>query len=325
MPIVLSPVVVAPSPVPGLVGVAVTTGRYRRRIAEETGNFVASTVSAASTTFLQDLRYPVRSSLDQADLYTGKWLLRPHATDERDRTRVVQERGYDPGTGVLRPDSPWFTTPVTDEPYELHGVIEPWEQMLDLINEALKRCFVVDHLVLPISPGVSFVNLTPYAPWLLDRRWVRGARFVDPNAYDDPTDIDMSTPTFRGYVDQQGRAMVLRWQNTPWQAEQVLVVRCIRRCYDYCRTGPDGVFGEISGLSKEEHECVAAEDWVAAAAMVDFWDTFGNVVAAGNRQEAETNQQKWAETFTTITQGYFTLPPYTLLAPVKSGWGAGWY
>ena len=175
MPIVLSPVVVPPSPLTGMVGIATTVGEYRRRIAEETGNFLASTVSSASLTFLQDNAYPVRSSLDQSDLFTGKWLLRPQATDERDRVRIVAERGYDPSTGVLRPDSPWFTTPVTNEAYELHGVIEPWNQMLDLINEALKRCFAVDHLVLPVTPGVQQIDLTPYAPWLLDPRWVRSA------------------------------------------------------------------------------------------------------------------------------------------------------
>jgi hypothetical protein len=49
------------------------------------------------------------------------------------------------------------------------------------------------------------------------------------------------------------------------------------------------------------------------------------VVAAGNREEAETNLQKQAATFSTLTQQYFLLPPYTLLNPVKSGWFVGAY
>lgn len=326
MPIVLSPqVIVPPDPTVG-AAVGYTLGQYRRRVAEETGNFVASTVNAASTTYLQDTKYPVRSSLDQADLYTGKWLLRPRATDPRDRVRVVQERGYDPGTGTLRPDSPWSTTPTTDEPYELHGVVEPWAQMLDFVNEALKRCMVVDHLVLPMPEARRVVDLTPYAPWLLDPRWVRGAAFVDQNDYDTPAQIDMSQPTFRGFVEQQGRSMMLRWQNWPWlNVDQVIVVRCVRRAYDYCRASATGVFGEQSGLAAEDHEAVPAPDWVAAAVMVDFWNEFGDVVAAGNRAEAEANQKKWADVFTSLTQQYFQLPPYTLLAPVRSGWGAGFY
>ena len=324
MPIILTPV--APPEVIGLSTLGASTGMYRRRIAEETGNFVASVVTTASTTFLQDRRYPVRSNLDQSDLYAGKWLLRPRATSEDDRVRVVQERGYSPSTGELRPDSPWSDAPVTGEPYELHGVIEPWGQMLDLINEALKRCLLVDHLVLPIAPDVHTIDLTPYAPWLLDRRWVRGAAFVDPTQYDDPAQVDMtSQATFRGFVEQHGRSLLLRWQNTPWQAQQVLVVRCIRRSYDYCRENDQGVFGERSGLVAEDNESLAAADWVAAAAMVDFWNEFGDVVAAGNRQEAEANQSKWAAVFSSLTQQYFSLPPYTLLAPIKAGWGAGWY
>lgn len=323
MPIILTPV--APPPVLGLSTLGTSLGQYRRQIAEETGNFVASVVATASTTYLQDRRYPVRSNLDQSDLYTGKWLLRPQAPED-DRVRVVTERGYSPQTGELRPDSPWRTVPVTDEPYELHGVIEPWSQMNDFINEGLKRCMLVDHLVLPVPDNVRAIDLTPYAPWLLDRRWVRSAAFVDPDQYAEPSEIDMvSQPTFRGFVEQHGRSLLLRWQNVPWQGHEVLVVRVIRRCFDFCRESDQGVFGERSGLVAEDNESIAAPDWVAAAAMVDFWMEFGDVVAAGNRQESETNQGKWANVFTSLTQQYFSLPPYTLLAPVKAGWGPRGY
>lgn len=324
MPIVLTPV--APPPVIGSATLGFSVGQYRRRVAEETGNFVASVVARGATTYLQDTRYPVASNLDQSDLYTGKWLLRPRAASEQDRVRVVQERGYDPGTGTLRPDSPWSVAPTTGEPYELHGVIEPWFQMLDLINEALKRCMVVDHLVLPIPANARTINLTPYAPWLLDRRWVRGAAFIDPSMYDDPAEVDLtSQPTLRGFVEQHGRGLLLRWQNAPWQASQVLVVRCIRRAFDLCREDSDGLFGDRSGLTGEDQESLAADDWVAAAVMVDFWNEFGDVVAAGNRAESEANQSKWSAVFSSLTQQYFTLPPYTLLAPIKAGWGSGWY
>src|SRR5262245_37672065 len=324
MPIVLTPV--APPPLVGNETLGYSTGQYRRRVAEETGNFVASTVSRGSTTYLQDTKYPVTSNLDQSDLYAGKWLLRPRAANDLDRVRIVQERGYDPTTGNLRPDSPWATAPVTDEPYEMHGVIEPWFQMLDFINEGLKRCMVVDHLVLSVPPNTKAINLTPYAPWLLDRRWVRGAAFVDPTQYDDPSEVDMiSQPTFRGFVEQHGRGFLLRWQNVPWQTAQVLVVRVIRRAYDLCRNDSGGAFGDRSGLVAEDNESLAQDDWVAAAVMVDFWNEFGDVVAAGNRAESEANQKKWSAQFTSLTEQYFTLPPFTLLAPVKAGWAPGWY
>jgi hypothetical protein len=328
MPILLSPVVTPTGDTGAAIGVPL--GRYRRRIAKETGNYLASLVESGATSFLRDNHYPIKSNLDQGDLFSGKWLLRPTATAPADRVRIVAELGYDPATGTLRPDSPWSVGPATDEPYELHGVIEPWDQMNDLINEALKRCMVVDHLVLPADPGATFFNLTPYAPWLLDARWVRGAAFVDATSVDDPADIDMSQPTFRGWVEQQGRTMVLRWQGWPYghaysSQQPVLVLRCIKRAYDHCRLSSDGTFGELSGLSEEIHEGPVAEDWAAAGALVEFWNTFGDVVAAGNRDEAETNQAKVAQTFTTLTQQYFLLPPYTLLNPVKSGWFVGAY
>ena len=328
MPILLSPLITPQTD----TGIAVGTplGRYRRRIAKETGNYLASLVESGSTSFLRDNHYPIRSNLDQGDLFSGKWLLRPTATTPSDRVRIVAELGYDPATGTLRPDSPWAVGPATNEPYELHGVIEPWDQMNDLINQALQRCMVIDHLVLPVSPGATYFDLTPYAPWLLDARWVRSACFVDPYSVDDPALIDMSQPYLRGWVEQQGRTMILRWQGWPYgsantTSEPVLVLRCIKRAYDHCRLNGDGIFGELSGLSEEQNEGPVAEEWVAAGALVEFWAAFGDVVAAGNRSEAETNQQKVATIFTTLSQQYFILPPYTLLNPIKSGWFVGAY
>jgi hypothetical protein len=304
-------------------------GMYRRRIARETGNFLASFVESGATSFLRDNTYPVRSNLDQADLFSGKWLLRPQATDPSDLVRIVAELGYDPQTGTLRPDSPWAVPPASTEPYEIHGVIEPWDQMNDLVNEALKRCMVVDHLVLAPNPGQPYLDLTPYAPWLLDARWVRGAAFVDPLLVDSPADIDMSQPNFRGWVEQQGRTMMLRWQgwhfNSTTSSSPVLVLRCVKRAYDHCRATADGQFGERTGLEAEGHEGPAPDEWVAAGALLEFWNSLGDVVAAGNKAEAEGNQAKAAETFTTLTQNYFVLPPFTMLNPLKSGWYVGAY
>jgi hypothetical protein len=327
VPIVLSPRF-TPLDEGGLV-VGHPLGRYRRRVAKETGNFLASLVESGATSFLRDNKYPVRSNLDQGDLFSGKWLLRPQAPSPYDRVRIVAELGYDPQTGTLRPDSPWTTPPASGEPYELHGVIEPWDQMIDLVNEALKRCMVVDHLVLPVTPGDTFVNLTDYAPWLIDSRWVRGAAFVDPGAVGSPSDIDMSQPQFRGWVEQQGRTMIMRWQGwvgyVPRTTSPTLVLRCVKRAYDHCRVSDEGVFGELHGVSEEQHEGPVPDDWVAAGALVEFWSQFGDVVAAGNKAEAEGNQAKVAQVFTTLTQNYFALPPFTLLNPIRSGWYVGAY
>lgn len=326
------PIILTPKYTPQDAGTTVVgypLGMYRRRIARETGNFLASFVESGATSFLRDNRYPVRSNLDQGDLYPGKWLLRPQAPNEEDRVRIVAELGYDPQTGTLRPDSPWTVGPNSTEPYELHGVIEPWDQMNDLVNEALKRCMVIDHLVLEPVPGEPYLNLTPYAPWLLDARWVRGCAFIDPQLVDDPADIDMTQPNFRGWVEQQGRTMMLRWQH--WQYgthstnPMVLVLRCVKRAFDHCRAAPSGTFGERAGLSEEAHEGPVPDDWVAAGALVEFWNSLGDVVAAGNKAEAESNQTKAAQLFTTLSQNYFVLPPFTLLNPIRSGWFVGAY
>jgi len=327
VPIILTPRVTPPDTGAAVFGYS--TGRYRRRIAQETGNFLASLVDSGSTSFLVDGKYPVRSSLDQGDLYTGKWLLRPQAPQQQDRVRIVAELGYDPQTGTLRPDSPWADAPATAEPYELHGVIEPWDQMIDLINQTLQRCMLVDHLVLPADPSALSFNLTPYAPWLLDARWVRGAAFIDPDDDLNPEDIDMTQPNFRGWVEQQGGTIIIRWDAAwAWKgttSSPVLVLRCVKRAYDHCRASSSGTFGEQSGLVGEDDESPAPDEWVAAGALVEFWEQFGDVVAAGNRSEAETNLSKAAQTFTTLSRQYFSLPPFTLLSPLRKGWYVGNY
>lgn len=326
MPILLLPDQWQPFPV-GAPNVGWTLGDYRHRIAKETGNYLGSEVTVATRNYLQDTRSPIRSTLDQSDLYTGKWLLRPRAVREEDRLRVVAEGGYDPRTGTLRPDNTWVDSPTTGEPYELHGVIEPEQQMLDLINETLKRCMVAVDFIFPVVPGQSYLNLTQACPWLLDPRWVRGAGFFDPSAVD-PLTLDLDQSYFRGGVERQGRSLLLKWGHQ-WAgsnaANTALLVRMIKRAYDDCRSDQGGVFGERSGLATEDNEAPVAEDWVAAGAMTDFWDEFGNVVAAGNRQESTENQGKWAQNFTSLTQQYFQLPPYSMLDRLRRGWAVGAY
>jgi hypothetical protein len=296
---------------------------YRRQIARETGVFVGSTVRSGTTSYLVDDRYPIKSNLDQGDLYAGKWLLRPRASLDEDKVRIVSERGYDPSTGTLRPDSSWVNAPATDEPYEIHGTIEPWEQMIDLINAGLKRCLVVAEVGLTVLPGSNSLDLRAAAPWLQDARWVRQVGWWPGGTA--PETSDPFNYPFRATVEPNGTGLTLRWDHMWLGGGTGLVMRCIKRAYDHCRATAEGLFGEQSGVWDEDSEGPVVPEWVAAGALVEFFERYGDVVSGGSRDEVELNQKKAAARFDRMSREYFNLPPYTLLQPVKRGWLVGRY
>lgn len=322
----MSPIVIGPGgdELPsGIAEVGYPLAHYRRQIARETGVFVGSTVRSGTRSYLVDDRYPIKSSLDQADLYAGKWLLRPRAVLEEDKVRIVSERGYDPSTGTLRPDSSWVNAPATDEPYEIHGTIEPWEQMIDLINAGLKRCMVVVDVAVPAVAGANRVSLRDIAPWLQDARWVRQVGWL-PLAHTFET-FDPYWAPFRGTVEPNGAGFTLRWDHMWLGGGSNLAIKCLKRGYDHCRVDGLGVFGEQSGLWAEDHEALPVPEWVAAGALVEFFERYGDVVAGGSREEVELNQKKAAARFDRMTREYFNVPPYTLTQPMRRGWMVGAY
>lgn len=308
---------------PGQQFVGYPMGYYRRQIARETGVFIGSTVRSGSRSYLVDDRYPIKSNLDQGDLYAGKWLLRPRAELDEDKVRIVSERGYDPATGTLRPDSSWVNAPQTDEPYEIHGTIEPWEQMIDLINAGLKRCVTVVDVELTILPGAHSIDLRSAAPWLQDARWVRQIGWWPTGTTQEGSD-PYNYP-FRGSVEPNGTGLTLRWDHMWLGNGTPLMMKCLKRAYDHCRGSDVGVFGEQAGVWDEDSEGPVVPEWVAAGALCEFFERYGDVVAAGSREEVELNQKKAAARFDRMTREYFNLPPMTLLQPVRRGWLVGRY
>jgi hypothetical protein len=309
--------------IPGAVYVGYPLAHYRRQIARETGVFVGSTVRSGSKSYLVDDRYPIKSSLDQGDLYAGKWLLRPRAALAEDKVRIVSERGYDPSTGTLRPDSNWVNAPTTDEPYEIHGTIEPWEQMIDLVNAGLKRCLTVVDILVPVAPGANFIDLRAEAPWLMDARWVRQVGWWPGGT--EPATSDPYNFPFRGSVEPNGTGYTLRWDHMWLGAGLPLSLKCIKRGYDHCRAEDTGVFGEQAGVWEEDNEGPVPPEWVAAGALCEFFERYGDVVAGGSREEVELNQKKAAARFDRMSREYFNIPPMTLIQPMKRGWLVGRY
>lgn len=294
---------------------------YRRRIAQDVGGlFHASTVVSGTTATIVDTVFPIKTSLDVADVYSGKYLLRPDAVLASDRVRFVAEQGYDAVTGTLRPDNEWTNTPTTGEAYELHGIIEPWTTMLDLVNSALKRCFLVDEL--DVTPQATYRRhgLTIVAPWLRNPRWVRQVGVIRSGDVRDT--FDPFDRPFRGSVELQGTVVYLNHPDSEYTSADGLLIRAIKPAYYHCRpTG--GIFGAQYGLALNDDEAPSDEEWVAAGALIYFWERYGDVIGGGNEGDVKTSLAKAAAAFTALSMENFELPARNLVTPSPlRRWGA---
>lgn len=205
---------------------------YRRRAAKElTSAFVASTATSASTiSQLVDTTWPINSTLSQDDLYSDYYLLRPAAALATDKVRIVKT--YTPSGGIMAPDTVWTNAPANGEAYELHGVLEPQTQLLDLINEALKRCgVVVEFTIQPSSTTAQRESLANY-PWILQPGWVRKVgRLVAGEAR---SDRDPYLRAVRGDVTYDGGTLYLNHEGSVYNTTDTLYVTAIKRAYDHC-------------------------------------------------------------------------------------------
>jgi len=88
--------------------------------------------------------------------------------DPGDRIRLVRQ--YRAQEGVLEVDRPYVYPPLDDEEIELHH-LDPELELRPAVLAGLRRCFVVDRLVVDTTASVSgrIIDLTVQAPWLLTR------------------------------------------------------------------------------------------------------------------------------------------------------------
>src|SRR6185312_2835024 len=63
------------------------------------------------------------------------------------------------------------------EAYELHAMIEPMT-LIELINDALKRCFITVEFTVPPADNATRENITALQPWLTGRHWVREVGYL---------------------------------------------------------------------------------------------------------------------------------------------------
>lgn len=297
-----------------------TLREIRRAIAPRVGYFLASTVTSGSGTGLIDTKHPVKSSLIQDDLLTGKWLLRPDAPDA-DKVRIVADNGYTPASGSITPDSDWGSSPIPGEVYEIHGSCDPWNDYNDIINQALRRCYVNVEVVLTPTPGSAWHGFNVAASWLQSAQHVRQIGFL--RSGETRSTTDPYRRTFRGTVYEDQGSIVVSHPHSTFQDGDLLFARCLKSAYHSCRPN-GGSFGAQAGLIEDDDEAPVALEWIRAASLVEYWERYAGAIPEGDPggKASESRLLRVAADFDTLTSKYLRVPPMTIL-PNVMGSGLG--
>jgi hypothetical protein len=279
-----------------------TLAEYRAFLCRELGEYIESTAAAGCTTLaLLDAKWPVKSTLDQSDLYLDRYLLRPDAVVATDRVRVV--KSYMPQSGELDVDAIWTNAPSNGERYCLVNTLDPTE--IDVaINDTLKRTLVVDELAATPTAGTQRHALTTLAPWLKIPTWVRQVGWLpngaDRNVYDPYTDYPV-----RGTVEVDGESIYIKHPGRYFNTADLIYVKVVKPAYYHTRPAA-GTWGAQSGLALDTDEALPDVKWVAMGALSELWRRHSNLLDAGANGRLIKGQLDAESAFARLTDDNFT-------------------
>lgn len=294
-----------------------TLAQFRQATGPEMGpyfgppNYAPVATSGSTVSQLEDTAYPILSSISQDDTWVDKFLYRPNAVAAGDKHRVIKT--YTPASGLLLPDKTWTNAPYAGgvgEAYEILGMFDA-PTLHGLINEGLKRCWlVVDITLTPIALQTRHA-LTTAAPWLRDKLDIYQAGYLATG--EDRNKQDPFVRVIRGDVERDGNTFYLDHHPRSFNTSDTVYLRCLKRAYDHCKPTA-GVFGDQAGLTLETDESPAATDWVAAAALVVAWRRFAKLLEPAANQRLIRDRAEAAAWFTDLTAEHFktSLPQRTL-------------
>jgi hypothetical protein len=284
-----------------------TLREVRRTVAPRVGYYLASTATSGGASSLIDAKHPVKSSLYQDDLFPGKWILRPDAADA-DKVRIVADNGYTPSTGTLVPDTDWSSSPSAAEVYEIHGACDPWNDYLDIINTALRRCYVNAEVIIVPTPGSKWHGFNTAAPWLQAAHHVRQIGFLRNGEL--RADTDPYRRLFRGDVYEDQGAVVVTHPHYAFQDGDLLFAKCLKSAYHSCKPS-GGSFGDQAGFALDTDVAPVALEWLRAAALVEYWERYAGAIPEGDPggKASESRLLRVAADFDTMSAKYLRVPP----------------
>lgn len=280
-----------------------TLTAYRRAIAPKLGFYHQGTAtSGSSTSALEDTAYPIKTSDDTADLYTGKILFRPAAALASDKTRFVHT--YDPATGVLTPDLAWTNSPVS-EVYEIHHIVPP-DRLTERINDALRRVMIPSEVSLTPIALATRHSLTAVASWLTSPLWVLGAGVLGTGAVRAESDPYVGSPV-RGVAESDGATIYLNTHPASFAVTDTLYVRALRPAYDQCAGVATPTVFTQTGLVLEGDLAIPPLDLVVQGTLVEVWDGFRHVLEREANKQVLQDMAEAAARFSDLHRFYY--PP----------------
>ena len=284
-----------------------TLTEIRQRAAQEFGPCYFGTAKTGSTaSYLYDSTWPITSTIDTDDLYVDQYLFRPNAALASDKVRIV--KNYIPLQGFLQPDGPWINPPANNEPYELHGVIEPGTDLLTLINQGLMRCFVVTEFSFTPVANQNRHQITQFAPYVTNPRWVRSVGYLSISELRDQTDPYMRAVRGDAIELATSTGMVIYLQHPGMIFDpnsSTVYVRCIAPSYTQC----SGATFPQNGLTLETDSAPINLEWAASSVLQEAWRKYSHLLEPAANQRIIRDRNEAALWFSDLSARSFQLPP----------------
>ena len=287
---------------------------YSQQIGKLLGAYHTGTATSGTTSTLVD-ENSLQSTLDIDALFDDYYLLRPDAASDNDRVRIVGE--YSPATGTVTPDRT-YTNTVSTEQYELHGIIEPWDDMQDVINESLKRIYLEVEFTFTAVADQTRHSLASAASWLEHAWQVRQVGYLT-SSEDRNKNDPFASRIVKGHTEKISNIVYLVHPRRTFSTSDTMYVKAVARAYDYCRASSSGGFGDRQGLAAEAHEAIPDVNWVAYGAIIEVWNRFSHLLSARGASEIMLSQQKAAARFTDLNNRRFQMPARTFRPMISVG------
>jgi len=294
-----------------------TLQTYRRTAARLLGPYQQGTATAgSSTTQLEDTTWPLKSSTTRSAAYKDWFLFRPNAAAVADKVRWAKL--YTPSTGKIDVDNTYGTAIANGEVYELHGLIEPYTDFRQLINDVLNlpQTMVLTELTFTVSSNLNRRHsLATAAPWLTDPDWVYQVGILPSGQT--RTQYDPFSAPYRGTVRKDGATVYLEGFSA--NTTDTVYVLVARPAYTYCKPTA-GAFGDQSGLTATEtDEAVPDDVWVGWGVAMLYWDQRLKHSALADRPHAQAEFVRALSNWRAATDANF-VPPMRTFRPLRY-WG----
>lgn len=296
-----------------------TLQTYIEEFAKEVGPFAKGTAdnSGGTTSQLVCSSWPFLGHNDGTYFYRDQYLWIPSSSTAADRLRFVS--AYTPSTGGLTVDTVWSNvTAWRNIAFQVHGVFDPLNEVIDLLNKALMRCFyIVEVSFVPADNLITRTDLTTAAPWLEDPAWVVGA--MKQTAYASYPREQYEPPPMPYEVVRDGNSIYLRTGRL--QTTDKVYVQVLKPAYYMTTSGAGFTVG--TGTTLTDTSPVPVE-WLKAGAIVEAWKRYEHILEPRAAAKLVASRKEASEWFTEQSLMHFHMPSDTQQHYDLMPWGPRW-